>query len=139
MTREAVVAEAKTWVGTPYHHYAGVKGVGTDCAFIMIKVFSSCGLIEDFIPPLYPIDWANHKTEEMYLSFVNKYAHEVASPLAGDIALYKFGRCVSHAGIVIDDKNIIHALIGVGVTYSGIEEGQLEGRLVGYYSIFKDH
>lgn len=139
MTREAVVAETKTWVGTPYHHYAGVKGVGTDCAFILIKVFASCGLIEDFIPPLYPLDWANHKSEEMYLSFVDKYAHQVESPLPGDIALYKFGRCVSHAGIIIDDTTIVHALLGVGVTYSGVEEGQLEGRLVGYYSIFKDH
>lgn len=138
MTRKCVVEEAKTWVGTPYHHYAGVKGVGTDCAFIMIKVFAHCGLIKDFIPPLYPIDWANHKTEEMYLGFVRDYAVEVTEPKEGDIVLYKFGRCISHAGIYIGNGTIIHALIGVGVTYSGIEEGQLSGRLAGYYSIFKD-
>jgi cell wall-associated NlpC family hydrolase len=30
-TREAVIAEARTWLGTPWHHQASLKGVGCDC------------------------------------------------------------------------------------------------------------
>ena len=138
MTREAVVEEAKTWLRTPYHHYAGVKGKGTDCAFILIKVYAAVGMIEEFTPPVYPLDWALHRGEEMYLGFVEKYAHRVETPRAGDVVLYKFGRCVSHAGIIIDDKTIIHALNPLGVVYGGIEEGELNGRLYGFYSLFKD-
>ena len=28
---ETVVRAARGWIGTPYHHQASVKGVGTDC------------------------------------------------------------------------------------------------------------
>src|SRR5215207_7343246 len=30
-TREQIVAAARGWIGTPYHHQASVKGVGCDC------------------------------------------------------------------------------------------------------------
>ena len=30
-TREQIVAAARGWAGTPYHHQASVKGVGCDC------------------------------------------------------------------------------------------------------------
>ena len=29
--RLAVVAEAESWLGTPYHHEARIKGHGVDC------------------------------------------------------------------------------------------------------------
>lgn len=31
VTREAVIAAARSWLGTPYHHQASRKGVGCDC------------------------------------------------------------------------------------------------------------
>lgn len=31
ITREAIVATAGAWIGTPYHHQACVKGRGCDC------------------------------------------------------------------------------------------------------------
>ena len=31
--RENLVAEALTWLGTPYHHAGRVKGGGTDCGY----------------------------------------------------------------------------------------------------------
>lgn len=138
MTREAVVAETFTWLKTPYHHYAGIKGVGTDCAFILIKVYANVGMIDDFVPPVYPIDWALHRGEELYLGFVKRYAHKVDKPKPGDVALYRYGRCVSHAGIVISDDSIIHAHNPEGVVISRIDEGDLSGRLHGFYSLFKD-
>ena len=42
--RAAVVAEARSWIGTPYHHAADVKGHGVDCAMLLIRVYCDCRL-----------------------------------------------------------------------------------------------
>lgn len=136
--REKIVAEALTWVSTPYHHAARVKGGGTDCAMILIEVYSSVGLIDNFEPDYYPMDWALHRGEERYLENVLKYAVPTDKPQKGDIVVYKFGRCISHAGILIDDENIVHAWMRSGnVTISRMDEGELAGRIAGYYTLFK--
>lgn len=31
MTREGLLQVVRTWIGTPYHHQARLKGVGADC------------------------------------------------------------------------------------------------------------
>ncbi len=31
MTRDDIIAEARSWIGTPYRHQASLKGVGCDC------------------------------------------------------------------------------------------------------------
>ena len=136
--REEIVAEAMSWYGTPYHHAAKVKGGGVDCAQILIAVYSNVGMIEDFKTEYYPMDWALHRGEERYLSYILKYAEETSEPKKGDIVLYKFGRCISHAGILIDDEHIIHSwLHAKSVAVTKIEEGELEGRVAGYYTLFK--
>lgn len=33
--RAAVIAEAESWLSTPYHHEARIKGHGVDCAQIL--------------------------------------------------------------------------------------------------------
>ena len=109
MTRANVVAEAMTWLRTPYHHRARVKGAGVDCAQILIAVYAAVGLIDEFDTGDYPPDWMMHRSEERYLSFVLDRAEPVAEPLPGDVALYKVGRCFAHAGIVVEWPTIIHA------------------------------
>ncbi len=134
--REAVVAEALSWVRTPYHHMGRVKGAGVDCAMLLIEVYHSAGLIPDINPEPYPQDWALHRSEEKYLAWVNRYAHEVEAPSPGDLVLYKFGRCVSHGGIVVDWPRIIHAYVGEGCVYADGEKGMLSGRFAGFYSLW---
>ncbi|HWG06069.1 MAG TPA: hypothetical protein VG271_13730 [Beijerinckiaceae bacterium] len=109
--RLRVVAEARAWVGTPYHACADVKGAGVDCGMLLVRVFVDCGLSEPFDPRPYPIDWHLHRSEERYLGFVFERAHEVVAPLAGDVVLFKYGRCYSHGGIVTiaDPLTIVHA------------------------------
>lgn len=40
------VAEAMTWLGTPYHHQGRVKGVGVDCATLLCEVYKEVGLMD---------------------------------------------------------------------------------------------
>lgn len=111
VTRETIVAEARSWLGTPYHHRARVKGAGVDCAQILIAVFAAVGLIDDFDPGEYPPDWMLHRDDERFRRFVEAYADPIARAnlLPGDLALYQVGRCFAHGAIVIDWPLVVHA------------------------------
>jgi len=110
--RAAVVAEARSWIGTPYHSCADVKGAGVDCGMLLVRVFIDTGLIPPFDPRPYPIDWHMHRDEERYLGFVfDRGFGEVEAPQPGDIMVLRYGRCYSHGGVVSRAKpvTIIHA------------------------------
>jgi cell wall-associated NlpC family hydrolase len=109
--REAVVAEARSWIGTPYHNCADLKSVGVDCGMLLVRVFVDCGLVPAFDPRPYPIDWHLHRSEERYLGFIAERAGAVDEPQAGDVMVFRYGRCYSHGGIVTVAKplRIVHA------------------------------
>jgi cell wall-associated NlpC family hydrolase len=136
--REAIIKEAESWLCTPYHHHAAVKGAGVDCAQILIEVYSAIGLAEKVDVGYYPSDWMLHRSEERYLGWIEKYCHQVTNPLMGDIVLFKFGRCFSHSGIVVDYPKIIHAQRDDGCCYADASMGILAGRDVLFYSFFGD-
>ncbi len=135
MTRDNVLREARSWLGTPYHHQGRVKGAGVDCAMILIEVYHACGLMPNIDPTPYPQDWHFHRNDERYLGWVKDYAEEVETPLPGDVVLFKFARCVSHGGIVLDWPNIIHSYIGQGVVYADATSGPLGKRLAGFWRV----
>jgi NlpC/P60 family putative phage cell wall peptidase len=120
--RAAVVAEARSWLGTPYHHRAEVKGAGVDCARLLHAVYRGCGLVAAIAIPPYPPDWHLHRGAERYLAAVLDHAAEIAEPpLPGDIALWRFGRCFSHGAIVVAWPTVIHAYVGRRVALEGAE------------------
>ncbi|HWE72507.1 MAG TPA: hydrolase [Stellaceae bacterium] len=113
--RQAVVAEARQWLRTPYHHMGRVKGAGVDCATLLAEVYARAGVVPSVAIPFYPPDWHLHRDAERYLGFVVAHAGEIAGdPLPADIALWRFGRCFSHGAIVIDWPVVIHAYAGRG-------------------------
>ena len=109
--RAAVVAAARAWIGTPYHHAADVKGVGCDCAMLLVRVYCDLGLVEPFDPRPYTRDWMMHRNEEKYLGFLLARARIVEGPDVGDVALFRVGRCFAHGGIVSKSEplTMIHA------------------------------
>lgn len=110
--RAAVVAEARRWLRTPYHHRGAVLGAGVDCLRSQIAWFSGAGLIEWFDPGPYPADWHLHRSEERYADGVAAFCAEVAAeppyPPA-TILLFKHGRTFSHGALVSDWPMVIHA------------------------------
>lgn len=42
-SRERLIAEARTWLGTPFHHQARKKGVGVDCVGLIVKAATAAG------------------------------------------------------------------------------------------------
>lgn len=124
--REDVVKEALTWRGTPHIHEAMVKGAGVDCARILIACYEVAGILPvgECRPPHYSKDYHLHK-EPKYLEWILKYCDKVDDPLPGDIAVFWFGRGISHGGIVLEWPIIIHAYNGMGVIESNINESIL--------------
>jgi cell wall-associated NlpC family hydrolase len=109
--RAAVVAEARAWIGTPYHNCADIKGAGVDCGMLLVRVFVDTGLVAPFDPRPYPIDWHLHRNEERYLGFVFDRGREVTAPQPGDVMVLRYGRCYSHGGVVTQTSplTIVHA------------------------------
>lgn len=115
--RAAVVAEARRWIGTPYHNCADLHGIGVDCGMLIVRVFVDTGLCAPFDPRPYPPDWHLHRSDERYLGFVFDRCAEVEEPRAGDILVFRYGRCYSHGGIVTTASplTIVHAFWPAGI------------------------
>lgn len=109
MWRDDVVREARSWIGTPYHHAADVKGAGVDCAMILVRVYCGLGLAPLFDPRPYPAQWFLHRDEEKYRGWIERYAVQIDQPERGDICLYRFGRCAAHGAIMVEDGLMVHA------------------------------
>jgi cell wall-associated NlpC family hydrolase len=124
--RACVLASALTWLGTPFHDVAGIKGVGVDCAHFVARAYEEAGMVRHIEIPPYPAQWFMHRDEERFLAFVlDAGAHEIEAAAArpGDLVMYKIGRCYAHGAVIIDWPQIIHAhapsrcvVIGDGVS-----------------------
>lgn len=114
--RALVVAEARRWIGTPYHSNADILGAGVDCGMLAVRAYVDAGLVPTFDPRPYSQDWHLHRSEERYLGFITSRLHRVETPGLGDIVVFRYGRCYSHGAIVtaLDPLTIIHAFIQHG-------------------------
>lgn len=128
--RNAVITEAQTWLRTPHHNGACIKGVGVDCGLFPWSVYHAVGLMPEIPDDLrYSPQFHLHKDEEWYLKLAHANGKELevgVLPKRGDFVLYKIGRIFSHGAIVIDWPQIIHAYIKDGVTYARGNAGRLE-------------
>jgi cell wall-associated NlpC family hydrolase len=121
-TREAIMAEASSWIGTPYHKAACVKGAGVDCAMLLWGVYKNCGLVpeDDRVVERYSQDWFANTDREKYLFKAMRYAHKVAEgvsyptlkALPGCLALVRSptSKLFNHGGIVMRWPHLIHAV-----------------------------
>ena len=131
--RQAVVAEALSWQGTPFAMNQMVKGSGVDCLRLVWRCFCDAGVIPD--PggdpwPKHSDQQSQHSSEEIYIGYVTKYAKEIEAPKPASIVLVKRGirygtgpedLIFTHAGIVTEWPKIIQVFDReVGVRLSNI-------------------
>lgn len=128
--RKLIVAEAISWLGTPYISNGCIKGPrgGVDCAMILVGVYGNLGYIpKEFDPRPYPPQWHVHRNEEKYLNHVLSFAKEVSGPpdrlsLPGDVVMFFLGKVFAHGAIIIDWPNVIHAVGNDKVTLEDISK-----------------
>ena len=132
ITRDIVIEEARTWIGTPWQHQAMVKGHGVDCAMFIAGVGLEVGLVtEDDLNniPAYPKDWHLHNTESMLIPILEQFEVSeipLEEALPGDIVMFKVANCESHLGILTKQDWFIHAFTSSKV--NRVVECRLDGR-----------
>lgn len=135
--RAAVVAEALSWIGTPFHHAAALKGVGVDCAQFLIETYAVIGMGRPAVGPYSP-DWFLHGEEDLdrYVRWVQRYGAPVDTPATGDVALFRYGNAVSHAAIVVGEDVVVHAFRELGVILGSLAPTHdLYPRFAGYWRL----
>ncbi len=113
--RSNVVAEALTWIGTPYRGWSCLKGLGADCGQLLYGVYRNCGLIPVLdLPKDYSLQVSQHQASTEYVDLVARYFREIPEAAAqpGDIVVYKLGLAFSHAAIIIRWPDYIVQAVG---------------------------
>lgn len=137
--RAALVAEARRWLKTPWHHGAAVLGVGVDCAQLVRAVYVGAGVRPAFPVDDYPMDFMLHADAERLCETIERQGGRVTdAPLPGDVVVWQFGRSFSHAGIVVSWPDaVIHAFRPWGsVVESPGNADKLSGREVRFYTLW---
>ena len=126
--RAAVVAEARSWIGTPYHHAADVKRHGVDCAMLLVRVYADVGLISKFDPRPYTRDWFLHRSEERYLGFLLNAPTRSASPVLAMSSCSRSGAASRTPAScrVSTPLAIIHAFVNAHCVVEDIIESNAE-------------
>ncbi|HXF90179.1 MAG TPA: NlpC/P60 family protein [Xanthobacteraceae bacterium] len=120
LTRTAIIAEARAWIGTPYRHQASVKGVGCDCLGLVRGVWRALvGPEPERVPP-YARDWAEASAHEPLAAAGARYLVPLADPqnfAPGDVLLFRYREryTAKHAAIATAADRMVHAHDGAAV------------------------
>lgn len=126
MTRgDAVLAQARLWIGTPYLHQASCRGAGTDCLGLLRGIWREIYGREPRSVPAYTADWSEPTGREELLDAAQELLVPVPMTEAcpGDILLFRMrqGAVAKHVGVLArigDEAAFIHAYSGHGVVIS---------------------
>lgn len=114
-----VIAAARSWLGTPYHDQASLKGVGCDCLGLARGVWRAIVGDEPFIIPPYSRDWGETGSHEVLAEGARNAMIEIAPDDAGPGSLLIFRmeqRAIAkHVGILTEAGTFIHAYERLGV------------------------
>lgn len=111
-----VVRAARGWIGTPYHHQASVRGVGTDCLGLVRGVWRELTGATGEEPPAYAPDWAEATGDETLLAAAHRHLVQRSGGLveAGNVLVFRYrrGLVAKHVGIATGPASFIHAAEG---------------------------
>lgn len=126
---DALIAEAKAWLGTKYHAHARVRGAGVDCAQLLIGVTEGAGVLSQVTIRQGYSTVVPQGTE--YVDVILQYCDEITENEVqpGDLALYKTSHGWMHSAIVVRWPDyVIHATEKRGVIASHGTEDFLRGK-----------
>lgn len=105
ITRQQFVDEARTWMGTRWQHQARLKGVGVDCAGLVLETARALGLA----------DWHYDNYPRFPDGSLKSECDKVMTPIrmadlgAADVLLFSWNNSPCHLAILTDPDHIIHA------------------------------
>ena len=114
-----VVATARSWLGTPYHDQASLRGVGCDCLGLARGVWREVVGNEPFPIPPYSRDWGETGPHEVLAEGAASMLIPIAPTDVGPGALILFRmtpRAIAkHVGILTEPDRFIHSYERLGV------------------------
>ncbi|WP_230531857.1 C40 family peptidase [Microvirga roseola] len=115
---DLILAEARSWIGTPYRHQASLKGVGCDCLGLLRGVWRGVMGEEPELPPPYSPDWAEAGADTL-LAAARRHLVEIgmADLSPGHVLLFRWreDRPPKHCAIATSPRTMIHAHDGASV------------------------
>lgn len=115
-TRIDIVAAARGFLGTPYHHQGALQGAGCDCLGLVRGVWRALYGAEPEAPPPYTPDWGEVGGIEHLLGAARRHMRPVplAAAQAGDVLLFRLrpNTVAKHAAILSGPCRMIHAQSG---------------------------
>ncbi len=105
--RTRILTIARTWIGTPFHHRASLRGVGTDCLGLIRGIWRDLHGEEPEPLPDYSPDWAEATGREDMLAAALRHLIPVQTPQPGDVLLFRLTPTgpTRHAGILAEEES----------------------------------
>ncbi|MCX6952732.1 MAG: hypothetical protein NTV51_11290 [Verrucomicrobia bacterium] len=123
----ALLAEVRSWEGTPFSENCAVKGVqgGVSCERFQVAIHSATGACPPLDLPVIPVEqvrhWHEHHAGSLIMEFLRRpeLEHRVrrlepdTAPLMGDICVMRVGQTEHHLGVWCGPR-IYHVAIPAG-------------------------
>lgn len=123
VTSDQIVAAARGWIGTPYHHQ-GRSAFGMDCVGLLVMVGRQCGV---FPRGFDYADYGRSPTGQLD-ALLARHLERVADPVPGVVVSIRWWKQSHHVGIVAEHGGVltmVHALQQLG----GVREQRMDERM----------
>ncbi len=116
---QRVIQVARSWLGTPYHDQASLRGVGCDCLGLARGIWREVVGPEPFPIPHYSRDWGETGPREVLADGARRMMPEIAPSdvVPGALVLFRMKpRAIAkHVGILTEPDTFLHAYERLGV------------------------
>lgn len=124
VTRRQIVAAARCWIGTPYHHQASLIRIGCDCLGLVRGVWREVIGSEPEEATPYGVDWAETSHAEKLQQALERHFNlvELRDYREGDVLLFRFREHLpaTHLGVATTATHMVHSHSGAGVAETAI-------------------
>jgi cell wall-associated NlpC family hydrolase len=100
-TRQEIVDEARSWIGTPWQHQQAIKGLGVDCVGLIAGIARNTHAVEDFE---FEANYRRHDESAKMVELFNEYMDAIDwhDALPADVLVIKKSASHWHCMIVAE-------------------------------------
>ncbi len=106
--RDQIIAEARSWIGTPFHWEASVKGVGCDCKGLVAGVARNLGRPEAASRFASATAYNRKIDTKLLKQGLTELFDPAPIPMPGDVLLLRVAGIPMHLAIMVSDCRMVH-------------------------------